>query len=467
MTSRLSIRNYQILGRISSGGQGVVYRAWDSARGRMVAVKELGIGFLPRPEVIERFRREAIITNRVNHPNVIEILEQFEYNGRHFIVMELLSASVHDIRKRERALPISWAVDKFRQVAAGLEAAHQCNVVHRDIKPQNLLLSSDGKIKVTYFGLARASDLTTITEGGQPGTVVYISPEQLVGEDLDIRSDIYSLGVTMYELLTGSLPFKGRSQYEIAVARLRQAPILISRIRPEVHPKLAEIIDRCMEREPDKRFQTPSQVTAELRDPHMRDWAALVALYDATDGDNWTHNENWITDTAVGNWHGITIDNNGRVTGIKLSANGLNGQLPRELGNLSNLASLQISRSPNLTGEIPAELGKLSSLVELDLSKTSLSGAIPNELGSLSNLTSLVIRDSCIKGQIPSEIGNLNGLMRLDLSDNDLSDEIPAELGNLTNLMEPAKFDGNSQLRDTYPKVRDQRRPRGRRSRRR
>ena len=200
-------------------------------------------------------------------------------------------------------------------------------------------------------------------------------------------------------------------------------------------------------------FGSPAEPRAEEDTPPdsvESDRRALIALYNATDGRNWSTNDNWLSDKPLGEWHGVVTDDLGRVTELRLQNNRWNGTMPPELGQLSKLKRLLLNRgslhdlfdSKPLTGEIPAELGNLSDLEELDLGNNELSGAIPSELGRLSNLKFLFLSGSALSGEIPAELGNLSNLQELDLRYNDLSGEIPAELGQLTNL-QVLELDGN------------------------
>ena len=414
------IRNYHILEEIASGAQGKVYRAWDSATGRMVALKELRPdGLFDGEDAVERFQRESLLASRIDHPNVVRVFEVFEHDDRHYLAMELLSTSVGDLIQEAGRLPMARAVDICRQAALGLEAALQQNVIHRDIKPQNLLVASDGAVKVSDFGLARASDLSTITTAGVAlGTMYYMSPEEGTGKRADTRSDIYSLGVTLYVMLTGSIP-------------IRTVDVIGQ--RSEVSRELAAIVERCLEEDPNRRYQTPGELAAALSSPSITDWTALVALYDATNGDNWENNDNWLTDAPLGDWYGIETDTNGRVTEIEYAGNELSGRLPHELGNLTNLRYLYFTEC-YFGGEIPRELGNLTNLETITLTASELSGRIPRELGNLTKLKSLYIIANPLIGEIPSELYSLTNLENLDLYDNGLTGEISPELGNLTKL---------------------------------
>ena len=258
--------------------------------------------------------------------------------------MELLSTSVGDLLEVVGKLPMARAVDICRQAALGLEAALQQNVIHRDIKPQNLLVTADGAVKVSDFGLARASELTTITHTGAAlGTLSYTSPEEWNGIRADTRSDIYSLGITLYEMLTGSVPFCGDTLPEIIGQHLNRPHDPVRNKRPEISSELAAVVDRCLQKDPIQRYQTPGELAAALSSSSITDWVALVALYDATDGDNWADNDNWLTNAPLGDWYGIETDAIGRVTEIQLGSNGLDGRIPPELGNLSDLQVLSMA----------------------------------------------------------------------------------------------------------------------------
>lgn len=433
------IRNYHILGEIASGAQGKVYRAWDSAIGRMVALKELRPdGLFSGENAVDRFQRESLLTSRIYHPNVVRVYEAFEYDDHHYIAMELLSTSVGDLLEVAGRLPMARAVDICRQAALGLEAALQQNVIHRDIKPQNLLVTADGTAKVSDFGLARASDLSTITTAGVAlGTMHYMSPEEANGTRADTRSDVYSLGVTLYVMLTGSFPF-GTGD--------------VMGQRPQVSRELATVVERCLQEDPNRRYQTAGELAAALASPSITDWAALVALYDATDGNNWSDNDNWLTNAPFGDWYGIETDANGRVTEIQLGSNGLHGRIPPELGNLSDLQVLSMGYENYLSGQIPSELGSLTNLKVLWLSCLgNLNGKIPPELGNLSKLEELGLDNNSLDGEIPSELGNLINLRILTLSWNQLSGEIPIELGNLINLVCLNLFGGDNNLSGEIP----------------
>ena len=202
------IGRYRVLEHIASGGQAAVYRAWDSETGRVVALKVMHSFMAHDTGFLERFQREARMAASLDHPNVIRVYEVGHDGDTHYISMEYLPESLHHIIEAEGHLTPERATHILYQVCAGLQRAHEQGIVHRDIKPQNILLAPDGTMKVTDFGIARAADLSGMTRTGSiMGTPHYMSPEQASGEPADIRSDIYALGIMFYQMLSGELPF--------------------------------------------------------------------------------------------------------------------------------------------------------------------------------------------------------------------------------------------------------------------
>ena len=397
---RETIGGYRILNEIGSGGYGAVYRARDPLRDRDVALKALTK--ITDSNDLERFRREARLAYEIDHPNVISILHYGEDGGARFIVMDLMPISLREILGNGR-LSLSRSVDICRQVALGLRAAHERGVIHRDVKPDNILLDSAGAVKVTDFGLARAEDLRTITvTGSLIGTPLYMSPEQWKGERPDVRSDIYSLGVVLHETLTGEAPF------------LIAGKAPVKQIRPSVPTGLERIVEKCTELDPKRRYQTMDELIGSIS-AELVNRCALIDFYEATNGDNWINSNNWLTDEPLDDWYGVTANRDGVVSGLSFVMNRLKGEIPPEIAHLTELKTLHIWLS-GLSWNIPSELGRLTKLKDLQLNINFLSGSIPPELGRLTRLKDLQLSTNRLSGSIPPELSNLTRLERLLLN---------------------------------------------------
>ncbi len=260
-----TIGRYQVLNEIAAGGQGIVYRARDTSLGRIVALKVLHPLMSRDAVVLQRFQREARLAASVSHPNVTVIYEVGNDGDQHFIAMEYLPSNVHDLIQSRGRVPVARAVEICLQAEAALGAAAEQGIIHRDIKPQNLLLTADGTVKVTDFGIARASELSTITRtGALMGTPLYMSPEQAQGSRVDPRSDIYSLGIVLYELLTGKVPFDATTPFEMMRQHIETPPQPVRQSRPEVTEELERMIDRCLEKDPTRRYQSHADLAQAL-----------------------------------------------------------------------------------------------------------------------------------------------------------------------------------------------------------
>ena len=262
-----TIGRYQVLEEIASGGQGTVYRTWDTASGRVVALKVLHPHLSSDAGVLERFRREAQLAAAVSHPNITTIYEVGHAGNLHFIAMEFLPLSIHDLIESQGSLPVERAADICYQTALALQAASSRGIIHRDIKPQNLLLAPDGSVKVTDFGIARATALSTMTRtGALMGTPHYMSPEQSRGQQVDVRSGIYSLGIVLYQMLSGQLPFEASTPFEVMRQHIEERPTPVRRLRSQVPAALERIVQRCLEKRPERRYRTPADLANALRE---------------------------------------------------------------------------------------------------------------------------------------------------------------------------------------------------------
>ncbi len=257
MTEELLGRRYRILSRVGEGGMAEVYRARDSVLNRIVAIKVLRPQFASDEEFVERFRREAQAAASLSHPNIVSIYDVGQDGDRYYIVMEYVSGrSLKDLIREQGPLSPDRAAWIASQILAALDHAHKNNIVHRDIKPHNILVTPEGRVKVTDFGIARATSTSALTETGTIiGTVNYFSPEQARGEAAGVGSDIYSLGVVLYEMLTGRVPFRGDTPIAIALQHLQNTAIPPSELSPRVPRDLDRVVMKALEKDPSRRYQ--------------------------------------------------------------------------------------------------------------------------------------------------------------------------------------------------------------------
>jgi beta-lactam-binding protein with PASTA domain/predicted Ser/Thr protein kinase len=256
---------YRIVRKLGSGGMADVYLAEDEELGRRIAIKILNDRHANDESFVERFRREAKNAAGLSHPNIVSIYDRGEAEGTYYIAMEYLDGrSLKELVVARGPLPIGDAIDATRQVLAALRFAHRKGVVHRDIKPHNVMADADGRLKVTDFGIARAG-VSQMTEAGSIiGTAQYLSPEQARGAAVDQRSDLYSVGIVLYEMLTGKTPFTGETPVEIAMKHLSDPPRPPSLARPDISPDLDMVVLRALAKSPDDRFQTAEEMDTEL-----------------------------------------------------------------------------------------------------------------------------------------------------------------------------------------------------------
>ena len=256
---------YEIVGRVGSGGMADVYKAKDHKLNRFVAMKVLKPEFSADTNFIRKFQREAQAAAGLAHPNVVNVFDVGEDQGINYIVMELIEGiTLKEYISKKGRLTVKEATSIAIQVSMGLEAAHNRNIVHRDIKPQNIIISTDGKVKVTDFGIARVASSNTISTNAM-GSVHYSSPEQVRGGYSDFKSDIYSLGITMYEMVTGRVPFDGDTTVAIAIKHLQDEMVAPSQYVPELPHSLEEIILKCTQKSPDRRYSTLAELINDLK----------------------------------------------------------------------------------------------------------------------------------------------------------------------------------------------------------
>ncbi len=256
---------YRIQRKLGAGGMADVYLAEDQELGRRVAIKILNSRHGNDDQFIERFRREAKNAAALNHPNIVSIYDRGEAEDTYYIAMEFLDGrTLKELIVGRGAAPINVAIEYARQILSALRFAHRHGIVHRDIKPHNVLVDGEGRVKVTDFGIARAGTSQMTEAGSIVGTAQYLSPEQARGGEVDPRSDLYSLGIVLYELLTGKTPFDGETPVEIAMKHLSTAPQPPSKLRPDIPPELDMVVLRALAKNPDDRYQSADQMEADL-----------------------------------------------------------------------------------------------------------------------------------------------------------------------------------------------------------
>lgn len=257
---------YEVIERIGGGGMAVVYRALDTLLNRFVSIKVLHAQFSTDEEFVRRFRREAQAAASLSHPNVVNIYDVGMEGDEYYIVMEFVDGlTLKEVIQDRAPLPVQEAIDISKQICSALGHAHENNIVHRDIKPHNILIGKDGRVKVTDFGIARAITSNTITQDGSVlGSVHYFSPEQARGGITDVKSDIYSLGVVLYEMLTGELPFSGETPISVALKHLQDHFVEPRQINPSLPQSVENIILKSLAKDPGVRYQSAREMARDL-----------------------------------------------------------------------------------------------------------------------------------------------------------------------------------------------------------
>lgn len=257
---------YEILEKIGSGGMSVVYKAKCHTLNRLVAIKVLKEEFASDENFVSKFKMEAQAAARLSHPNIVNVYDVVDEENLHYIVMELIEGiTLKSYIEKKKLLDSKEAIGIAIQVAQGIAAAHEQHIIHRDIKPQNMIISKDGKVKVADFGIARAVSSQTVNSSAAVGSVHYISPEQARGGYCDERSDIYSFGITLYEMVTGRVPFEGDNTVAVALAHLEDPVVPPGDYNPQVYSGLEDIILKCTKKKPDRRYGSMEEVIHDLR----------------------------------------------------------------------------------------------------------------------------------------------------------------------------------------------------------
>jgi len=263
-----TILHYKILEKLGEGGMGEVYLAEDTKLKRKIALKFLPSHLTADKEIIGRFEREAQAAASLNHPNIITVHEIGEHEGRTFIAMEYVQG--HSLREEitKGPMPIDHVIGISTQICEGLHEAHKAGIVHRDIKPENILIDKSGRVKILDFGLARMKGVTKLTKDASTlGTLKYMSPEQYQNKEVDHRTDIWSFGVVLFEMLTGQLPFQGEYEAAVMYSVVNEEPKSLSTLRQDIPENLDQIASKFLVKDPAMRYQSMQEVIEELKKP--------------------------------------------------------------------------------------------------------------------------------------------------------------------------------------------------------
>ena len=261
-----TIGQYEIISVLGKGGMGTVFRVRNTISDRMEAMKIALPSLEADTGLAERFLREIKVHASLDHPNIAQLRTALQVEGRLVMILELVEGSGLDERLREGAIPVSEAIAYVDQALSALSYAHSRGVIHRDLKPANMILTAAGFVKLTDFGIAQAAGATRVTRAGVAiGSIHYMSPEQVKSGTPDRRSDIYSLGVSFYEMITGKLPLDGSTEYAIMIAHLEEAPVPPSDLNPSIPLDISAVILKAMAKQPEDRFQSTQEMQAALR----------------------------------------------------------------------------------------------------------------------------------------------------------------------------------------------------------
>jgi serine/threonine protein kinase len=426
------VGNYKIIEKIGEGGMGAVYKAIDFMAEREVAVKMLRPELARQPHVVSRFRSEAKALARLNHPNIATLYSFFREGDDLFMAMEFVKGeTLADLILRSGPISCGAATQTFRRVLEGISYAHQNGIVHRDIKPSNIMLTPDGSAKVMDFGIARVMGTERLTmQGGLIGTIEYMSPEQIQGTECDPRSDIYSLGIVLYEMLSGRLPFSGSNEYELMKAHVEQAAPSLRSLVPDIPSEVDNAITRALAKRPELRFQTVSEFRNAVspsdievsQDPYVPEecifrfpkdrligWLSFGKAKDEMEPADWEERVQ-----ARGEVH-VPV---GRALLLDSFATDEDMKYVRQLSNLRQL---------DLCGGTVSDVGieHVAGLVELrhlDLAETKVNDAGLTHLAGLRKLRYLCLKYTGVNDAGLSHLGGLRSLRKLDLLETTVSD---------------------------------------------
>lgn len=260
-------RRYEIFEEIGRGNFGVVYRAFDYKLDQEVALKKLPLHHKMTPSIVQRFYREAQIASSLEHENIIRVHDYYEESGEYFIIMEMVEGQTLEQYVKDRQVSINEALRIIREIGKALDYAHNNKVIHRDLKPSNIMISANGVVKVTDFGIAKLTNSTDLTlDGSSAGTPITMSPEQVKGQPVTVKSDVFSTGVLLYYLVTGKMPFEGEHLGEIVHKITYLEPVALRKLNPEISPELEFVVLKALQKTPDDRFESMSSLVQAVDD---------------------------------------------------------------------------------------------------------------------------------------------------------------------------------------------------------
>ncbi|WP_053226612.1 Stk1 family PASTA domain-containing Ser/Thr kinase [Solirubrobacter soli] len=353
---------YRAQKRLGAGGMAEVWCAEDEVLGRRVAVKLMGGRFAEDPSFRERFRREAKAAAGMQHPNIVGIYDYSEWDGTPYIAMELVDGKTLKELVTERGpLPPDIAVGLTEQVLRGLGYAHKRGIVHRDVKPQNVIIDRDGQAKVADFGIARAGDTSEMTQTGTiVGTMQYLSPEQAEGHPVDRRADLYSVGIVLYELLTGRVPFDGEAPISIAIKQINELPVPPAQLRPGLSPALEAVVLRALEKDPMRRFQSAEEFIAALEAAQRAPTRQIVM--EPTPGEPWDEFEEeqrrtrwWLWAIVAFALVAIAVGAYLTLAGTKVDVPNLVGRSASDAADVAHKRGLEIAFVPRVSDDVPRD----------------------------------------------------------------------------------------------------------------
>jgi len=340
---------YEIVREVGHGAMGVVYEALDPTIARKVALKAIRFDAIgtTADEAARRFKNEARAAGGLSHPNIVTVYDAGEDGGNLYLAMEFINGvTLESMLKTERRLSPARTLDIIRQVCAGLDSAHKKGIVHRDVKPGNVMISGDGVVKITDFGIARAGEVMTLT-GQVVGTPNYMSPEQVVGSQLDGRSDLFSAGVMLYEMITGERPFEGQSITTIMYKIVHETPVPPRKLDSSIHPGLSFVIEKALQKSPDARFQNGAELTQALENYKTADVATLTSLDVPTA----------VTPVLAG-----TTDAGGATASVSSATSGASGAVSAEGSKTNPTSSASAAASPPSSSAVVQLFDRLVAL---------------------------------------------------------------------------------------------------------